>query len=73
MWDLFFGNSNSVEQIIQISLFNGSYNSRSEFLKTKRDEQVAHDSKNGNLLLINNPNREVTLRQPTVLVNRDKR
>lgn len=69
MWSLFFGHTDSsdVDTTVLIPLID-SFKTEGDWLKVKRQEIIEKDKSGANRMLINNPNRPVTLNKPTVLV-----
>lgn len=62
-----FGDESIIDEFVQIPLID-KFRTESEWLKNKRQELIATDKNGANLMLINNPNRAITLRHPTVLI-----
>lgn len=69
MWSLFFGHneSNDSDTTLQIPLTD-SFKVEGDWLTKKREEIINKDKLGANRMLVNNPNRPVTLQKPTVLV-----
>ena len=62
-----FGHESTLDEFVQIPLID-EFRKESDWLKNKRQELIATDKNGANLMLINNPNRAITLRHPTVLI-----
>lgn len=67
MRTLLFGSIDSDDTPITIPL-SDSFKVEGEWLKLKRQEIIDKDKNGANRMLINNPNRPLTLQKPTVLV-----
>lgn len=69
MWNLFFGYTTSdVDTTVLIPLID-SFKTEGYWLKAKRKEIIEKDKYGDNRMLVNNPNRSVTLNKPTVLIS----
>lgn len=69
MWDLFFEHTTSdVDATVLIPLID-TFKTEGDWLKAKRKEIIEKDKYGDNRMLVNNPNRSVTLNKPTVLIN----
>lgn len=67
MFTLLFGTIETDDTPITLPLLN-SYTQEGEWLTKKRQEVINKDKMGANRMLVNNPNRPVTLYKPTVLV-----
>jgi hypothetical protein len=67
MFKLFFGDTILEDSVLQIPLIE-AFKVEGEWLKAKRAELIKKDKKaKKKKLLVNNPDRELTLYKPTVL------
>jgi hypothetical protein len=68
MFDIIFGASHTHDVVLD-SFYSPAFATEGEYLKAKRQELIEKDkkSKKEKKLLVNNPDREVTLRGTTVL------
>lgn len=67
MWRLIFNTPIPVEDDTSLEVFK----TEGQWLKNKREELIKADKAGLNMMLVNNPTRQVTLNKPTVLVNRN--
>lgn len=67
MYTLIFGKDTTDDTPISIPIVD-SFKIEGDWLKKKRQEIIDKDKNGANRMLINNPNRSVTLNKPTVLV-----
>lgn len=67
MRTLLFGTTDTDDTPISIPLLD-TFKTEGDWLKKKRQELITKDKAGAKVMLVNNPNRPVTLFKPTVLV-----
>lgn len=67
MWKLIFNTPISEADDMSLEAFK----TEGQWLKDKREQLIKADKDGLNMMLVNNPTRQVTLNKPTVLVSRN--